>query len=103
MAYLFVIKYIYKIDIALNITNQNKSFNICKISFNKRYLLHTYICYTPLLPFQKAELVLMLSKAWRNSQSMAVWVITVAHAEKAWVKNLNKFEAYNKNMPKKTV
>ena len=35
-------------------------------------LLHTYICYTPLLPFQKAGLVLMLSKAWRNNQSMAV-------------------------------
>ena len=29
-------------------------FLISKISFNKRYLLHTYICYTLLLPFQKA-------------------------------------------------
>ena len=27
---------------------------ISKISFNKRYLLHTYICLTLLLPFQKA-------------------------------------------------
>ena len=28
--------------------------NICKISFNKRYLLYTYICYTPIATFQKA-------------------------------------------------
>ena len=28
--------------------------NICKISFNKRYLLHTYICYYPIATFQKA-------------------------------------------------
>ena len=27
---------------------------ISKISFNKRYLLHTYICLSLLLPFQKA-------------------------------------------------
>ena len=27
---------------------------ISKISFNKRYLLHTYICYTPIATFQKA-------------------------------------------------
>ena len=35
-------------------------------------LLYTYICYTLLLPFKKLVLVLMLSKAWRNSQSKAV-------------------------------
>ena len=29
-------------------------FLISKISFNKRYLLNTYICYTLLLHFQKA-------------------------------------------------
>ena len=29
-------------------------FNICKISFNKRYLLHTYILLTPSATFQKA-------------------------------------------------
>ena len=46
--------------------------NICKISFNKRYLLYTYICYTLLLPFKKLVLVLMFTKAWRNSQSKAV-------------------------------
>ena len=33
---------------------KNEIFLISKISFNKRYLLHTYICYTLLLPFQKA-------------------------------------------------
>ena len=44
--------------------------NLCKISFNKRYLLYTYICYTLLLPFKKLVLVLMITKAWRNS-SMA--------------------------------
>ena len=27
---------------------------ISKISFNKRYLLHTYICYTHIATFQKA-------------------------------------------------
>ena len=27
---------------------------ICKISFNKRYLLYTYICYYPIATFQKA-------------------------------------------------
>ena len=45
-------------------------------------LLYTYICYTLLLPFKKLVLVLMLSKAWRNSQSKAVLVIRVARAEK---------------------
>ena len=55
-------------------------------------LLHTYIAIPLLLPFKKLVLVLMLSKAWRNSQSKAVWVITVAHAEKSWAKNQNKFE-----------
>ena len=34
--------------------DKNDIFLISKISFKKRYLLHTYICYTLLLPFQKA-------------------------------------------------
>ena len=34
---------------------QKQNFiNICKISFNKRYLLYTYICYYPIATFQKA-------------------------------------------------
>ena len=45
-------------------------------------LLYTYICYTLLLPFKKLVIVLMFTKAWRNSQSKAVWVIRVARAEK---------------------
>ena len=32
---------------------ENKIFNICKISFNKRYLLHTYICLTPIATARK--------------------------------------------------
>ena len=34
-------------------TKQN-FINICKISFNKRYLVYTYICYYPIATFQKA-------------------------------------------------
>ena len=33
---------------------QNEIFNICKISFNKRYLLHTYILLHTIATFQKA-------------------------------------------------
>ena len=32
---------------------KNENFNICKISFNKRYLLHTYVCYTPIATAHK--------------------------------------------------
>ena len=34
--------------------HKNEIFNTCKISFNKRYLLHTYILLTPTATFQKA-------------------------------------------------
>ena len=35
--------------------NLKRNFiNIYKISFNKRYLLYTYICYYPIATFQKA-------------------------------------------------
>ena len=33
---------------------KNEIFNICKISFNKRYLLHTYILLCTIATFQKA-------------------------------------------------
>ena len=33
---------------------ENEIFNICKISFNKRYLLHTYILLHTIATFQKA-------------------------------------------------
>ena len=33
---------------------RNEIFNICKISFNKRYLLHTYILLCTIATFQKA-------------------------------------------------
>ena len=55
---------IKKIKTSLNrITNRNNAhfsskqyeiFNICKISFNKRYLLHTYILLCTIATFQKA-------------------------------------------------
>ena len=32
---------------------ENEIFNICKISFNKRYLLHTYILLCTITTFQK--------------------------------------------------
>ena len=34
--------------------SKNEIFNICKISFNKRYLLHTYILLHTIATFQKA-------------------------------------------------
>ena len=37
-----------------NIVEKNEIFNICKISFNKRYLLHTYILLCTIATFQKA-------------------------------------------------
>ena len=55
-----------------NAYTKRNFINICKISFNKRYLLYTYICLSLMLPFKKLVLVLMLSKAWQNSQSKAV-------------------------------
>ena len=42
---------------------QNEIFNICKISFNKRYLLHTYISYTPIATVQKRN-ELTLAPPW---------------------------------------
>ena len=33
---------------------KTKFLHVSKISFNKRYLLHTYDCYTPIATFQKA-------------------------------------------------
>ena len=38
----------------LKTMSKNEIFNICKISFNKRYLLHTYILLCTIATFQKA-------------------------------------------------
>ena len=35
------------------VSGQNEIFNICKISFNKRYLLHTYILLSTIATTQK--------------------------------------------------
>ena len=37
-----------------NYSSKHEIFNICKISFNKRYLLHTYILLCTIATFQKA-------------------------------------------------
>ena len=43
-------KHVTKFDLA----EKRNFINICKISFNKRYLLYTYICYYPIATFQEA-------------------------------------------------
>ena len=40
--------------ICMLVKQENEIFNICKISFNKRYLLHTYILLHTIATFQKA-------------------------------------------------
>ena len=65
-------------------------------------LLYTYICYTLLLPFKKLVLVLMITKAWRNS-SMAKQPIKSCVSNqsrtcgKACAKHQNKFESPRRN------
>ena len=41
-------------NLSLCVMKRRNFINICKISFNKRYLLYTYLCYYPIATFQKA-------------------------------------------------